>query len=162
MVDSAPNGITVRTTLTIKASPAEVYQKLVNNVGDWWNSAHTFSGDSHNLTIEDKPGGCFCEKLPAGGGVQHFEVTLVSPGKVLMFRGAMGPMLSQAVMGSLEIRLAPAEGGTKVTATLNAGGYMPGGVNTMAGPADMVVGEQFTRLKSYIEQGSPEPKAGGR
>jgi uncharacterized protein YndB with AHSA1/START domain len=162
VVDSAPNGITVRSTLVIQAPPGDVYQKLVKNVGDWWNSAHTFSQDAHNMTIDDKPGGCFCEKLPGGGGVQHFEVAMSSPGKFIMFRGAMGPMLSQAVMGSLEITLVPDGAGTKLTATLRAGGYMPNGVNSMAGPADMVVAEQFTRLKSYIEKGTPETKAAAR
>ncbi|HXJ44792.1 MAG TPA: hypothetical protein VNH18_36230, partial [Bryobacteraceae bacterium] len=145
VVDSASNGFTVRTTLSIQASPADVYQRLVRNVGDWWNSAHTFSGDAHNMSIDDKPGGCFCEKLPGGGGVQHFEVSVASPGKTLLFRGAMGPMLSKALMGGLEITLVPAEGGTKLTVSLNAGGYLPGGVNAMAGVADVVVAEQFTR-----------------
>jgi len=158
VVDSAANGITVRTTLTIQASPADVYQRLIRNIGQWWNPAHTFSGDARNMSIDDKPGGCFCERLPDGGGVQHFVVTVASPGKKLLFRGAMGPMLSKAVMGSLEISLAPADGGTQLTATLNAGGYMSGGVNTMAGPADFVVTEQFTRLKNYIEHGDPNPK----
>lgn len=162
VVDSAPNGITVRTALTIQAAPADVYQKLVRNVGEWWNSAHTFSHDAHNMSIDDKPGGCFCEKFPAGGGVQHFEVAMSSPGKLLMFRGAMGPMLSQAVMGSLEITLAPDGAGTKLTATLRAGGYMPNGVNSMAAPADMVVAEQFTRLKNYIEKGTPDAKAAAK
>ena len=63
VLDSAANGFTVKTTLNIKAAPDEVYRKLVHDIGEWWNSAHTFSGDAHNLSIEDRLGGCFCEKL---------------------------------------------------------------------------------------------------
>ncbi len=52
-------------TFAIQASPDEVYSKLVHNVGSWWDPAHTISNDAANLSIEEKPMGCFCEKLPA-------------------------------------------------------------------------------------------------
>ena len=66
VVDSSANGFTLKTTLLISAAPDEVYRLLVHNVGDWWDSAHTYSGDARNLTIDAKPMGCFCEKLPKG------------------------------------------------------------------------------------------------
>ena len=66
VADSSAGGFTVKVALDIQASPDEVYGKLVRNIGDWWNPDHTFSGNSHNLTIEEKPMGCFCEKLPKG------------------------------------------------------------------------------------------------
>jgi len=69
VIDSASSGFTVKTTLTIGASPDDVYRRLIRNVGDWWDPAHTYSGNSHNLSIEEKPMGCFCEKLPNQGGV---------------------------------------------------------------------------------------------
>ena len=69
VVDSSAAGFTVKTTVQIQAAPAEVYRKLVFNVGDWWNPQHTFSGDAHNLSIDDKADGCFCEKLANGGSV---------------------------------------------------------------------------------------------
>jgi len=70
VVDSAAVGFTIKTSAQIKASPEDVYRKRVGNVGEWWNPAHTFSGDAHNLRIEDRPGGCFCEKLPNNGFVR--------------------------------------------------------------------------------------------
>ena len=69
VLDSAPNGFTVKTTLVIHAAPDEVYRRIVRNVGDWWNPRHTFSQDSHNLSMEEKVQGCFCEKLPGRGSV---------------------------------------------------------------------------------------------
>ncbi|MDR9831226.1 hypothetical protein RCJ22_37175, partial [Vibrio sp. FNV 38] len=64
-----PQGFEVVETATAKASPDKVFAAIVR-VQDWWNSEHTYSGSAANLSIEPKPGGCFCEKLP-GGGVEH-------------------------------------------------------------------------------------------
>ena len=79
VVDSAAGGFTVKITHQIKSAPDDVYHRLLN-VGEWWNSAHTFSGDAHNLRIEDHLGGCFCEKLPNNGFVRHLEVVSAAPG----------------------------------------------------------------------------------
>src|SRR5580658_4452361 len=81
VLDSAAGGFTVKTTLNIKAAPDEVYRKLIHNVGDWWSPVHTFSGDAHNLRLEDHPGGCFCEKLPNDGFARHLEVIAAVPGQ---------------------------------------------------------------------------------
>jgi len=112
VADSAPNGFTVKIALTIQASSDEVYRRLVGNIGDWWNSAHTFTGDAHNLTIEAKPMGCFCEKLPSGGA-RHMEVVNFVPGKTLVMVGGLGPLQSLAVAASMTIQLAPADGATR-------------------------------------------------
>src|SRR5713226_4851354 len=96
VVDSAPNGFTIKVTLQIQAPPKDVYRQLIHNVGDWWSSAHTFSGDAHNLSIEEKPMGCFCEKLPNEGSVRHMEVVYLAPGKALVLSGALGPLQSLA------------------------------------------------------------------
>ena len=115
VADSAATGFTVKYAATIQAPPQQVYGRLVHNVGDWWNSMHTFSGDAHNLTIDDKPMGCFCEKLPGGGGVRHMEIINVDPGKKLVLTGALGPLQSMAATGSMTIQLSAASGGTKVS-----------------------------------------------
>jgi uncharacterized protein YndB with AHSA1/START domain len=158
VVDSSAGGFTVKTTLAINAVPDEVYRKLVRNVGEWWNSAHTFSRDAHNLSIEEKPMGCFCEKLPNQGGVRHMEVLAIAPGKELVMSGAIGPMQPLAATGTMRIQLSAADGGTKLEVRYTVAGYLATGMNTWAAPADSVVTEQFTRLKNYIEHGSPEPK----
>src|SRR5580693_10080758 len=101
VADASANGFTVKLTLNIQASPDDVYRKFVRNVGDWWDSDHTFSGNSHNLTIEEKPAGCFCEKLPGGGGVRHLEVAYLAPGKQLVLAGALGPLQSVAATGTM-------------------------------------------------------------
>ena len=48
--------------------------------------------DAKNLSIDARPGGCFCEKLPNGGGVEHARVVYVAPREVLRLSGALGPL----------------------------------------------------------------------
>ena len=155
VADSSANGFTVKITIHIQAAPDDVYRRLVYNVGDWWSSAHTFSGDSRALTIDNHAPGCFCEKLPNLGTARHMEVVMAAPGEKLVMRGAMGPLQSLAVTGVMSIQLSPDAGGTKLVATYAAGGYLPAGLNTWAAPVDSVLTEQFTRLKNYVEHGDP-------
>jgi len=158
VVDSAPNGFTLKITLTVQSMPADVYRLLVHNWGDWWSSSHTYSGDAHNLSIDDKPGSCLCEKLPDGGGVQHMVVVTAMPGKRLVLRGALGPLQAMGADGSMSIVLSPDSAGTKLEVTFAAGGYSAGGMDKLAAPVNMVLTEQFTRLKNFVEHGSPTPK----
>lgn len=156
VADQAPNGFTLRISTIIRAAPPEVvYAKLVHNVGDWWSSAHTVSNDAHNLSIDDRPMGCFCEKLPYGGGVRHAEVIMVMPNKLLVLSGALGPLQKFGATGTLTIVLEPMHKDTRVEMVYAVGGYLPDGLNTWAAPVNKVLTEQLGRLKSYVETGSP-------
>jgi uncharacterized protein YndB with AHSA1/START domain len=157
VVDSAANGFTVKETVEIQAAPRDVYAKFLHP-GDWWNAVHTYSHDPHNLSIEEKAGGCFCEKLPDGGGVKHMEVVFLSPGKTIRLLGAMGPLQSQATTGSMQIQFTAAGTGTKLEVTYAVGGYLPAGLTTWAPIVDGVLRDQFTRLKNAIEKASPDAK----
>jgi len=157
VADAGANGFTVKMTLNIKGAPQDVYRALIQ-IGNWWNSEHTFSGSSHNLSIEEKPMGCFCEKLPNGGSVRHMEVVFLAPGQVLGLTGALGPLQSIAAAGNMTIKLSSAGGGTKLELTYAVSGYLPAGMNTWAAPVSSVLTEQFTRLKNYVETGDPVSK----
>src|SRR5215510_16438950 len=155
VADSGANGFTVKIVTSIHASPADVYKKVVHNVGDWWNSQHTFSGDAHNLSIEEKPMGCFCEKLPNGGGVRHMEVIFFAAGKILRMAGVIGPYQEMGASGTITFTFTPDKDGTKLEVTYALVGYRPQGVNSWAAAYDRVLTEQVTRLKNYVETGSP-------
>jgi hypothetical protein len=164
VTDSAANGFVSKNSVTIQASPEEVYRRIVRNVGDWWDPAHTFSRDAHNLSIEEKPMGCFCEKLPGitgnAGGARHMEVVNFAPGKTLVMSGALGPLQSMAVTANMTIQLTPHVTGTVVDVTYAVTGYLAGGISALAAPVDGVVGQQFIRLKNLIERGSPDKGEG--
>ena len=155
IADSAANGFTYKLVLNLQAPPETVYQRLLA-IGNWWSSSHTFSGDAHNMSIDAKPMGCWCEKLSNGGGVRHMQVVMVMPGKMLVMTGGLGPLQTMAATGSMRIGLAPANGGTQLQVTYSVTGYVPTGMNSLAAPVDGVLTEQFTRLKIYVETGNPD------
>jgi len=149
-----PNGFRVVHEVVISASSPRVYDALVGEVGRWWNPQHTFSGDSKNLSLDARPGGCFCERLP-GGGVEHLRVIHVAPGEMLRLSGALGPLQASGVAGSLTWKLTGAAGGTTVQLSYVVGGYLDGGFEPIAPAVGSVLLEQLRRLKSFVETGSP-------
>jgi hypothetical protein len=152
VVDSAAGGFTVRSTIAIQASPDAVYGGFMRHIGEWWDPAHTFSGDSHNLSIEEKAMGCFCEKLPNGGAVRHMEVVRFAPGKTVVLSGALGPLQTMAAAGSMTIQISAAPEGARLEVTYAVTGYSPAGLNALAPTVDQVLNLQFMRLKSYLER----------
>lgn len=154
VADSSLSGFTVKFSVPIHAAPAQVYAALIQ-VGNWWDPAHTFSGDAHNLSIEEKAGGCFCEKLPDHGGVRHLEVLTVMPGKKLVMSGGLGPLQSIAASGSMTFQITTAGDGSKLDVVYTVAGYLPAGMNTWAPRVDGMLQQQLTRLRNFIEQGKP-------
>ena len=154
VLDSAAGGFTVKIAVAIHASPHDVYTHLLR-VADWWDSAHTFSGNSHNLRLEAIPTGCFCEEFRNGGGVRHMDVVYVEPDKALVLRGGLGPLQRLAASGSMTMALTATPDGTRLEVTFAATGYLPAGMNTLAAPVDGVLTEQVNRLKNLVEQGNP-------
>lgn len=162
VADQAANGFTVKIATVIHARPEEVYNRLVHNVGDWWDSEHTYSNDSHNLSLDDKVMGCFCEKFPNGGAVRHAEVIMVMPNKMLVLSGALGPLQKFGATGTLTFALLPIHNDTRLELTYAVGGYLSGGINTWADPVDKVLSAQMGRLKNYVETGAPVSLSGAK
>jgi uncharacterized protein YndB with AHSA1/START domain len=152
VVDRSAAGFTVRTVVTVAASPERAFRALVDDVGRWWDSSHTFSGEAGNLRIEANPGGCFCETLENSGGVAHAIVNHVIPGELLRMTGALGPLQEHAVTGTLTWQFAASGQDATVTLTYSVGGYFPGGLEKIAGPVDQVLSGQLTRLQAYLER----------
>ncbi len=152
VVDASASGFTTRNTAAIAASPAEVYARLVRDVGKWWDPAHTFSGDAKNLSIDGRAGGLFQEKLAGGGSVLHLTVVNAEPGKMLRMVGGMGPLQAMGVSGSMTWQFKPEGAGTRVDLVYTVGGYSPGGLESIAPLADKVLAEQLQRLKAYVEK----------
>jgi uncharacterized protein YndB with AHSA1/START domain len=150
----APNGFEVRETLHIGAPADKVYAAIAEPA-QWWDSAHTFSGNAANMTFDAKAGGCWCETLPDGGFVQHLVVVYASPGKVLRLRGALGPFQAMPVDGVLTWSLKGEGDGTGLTVTYAVGGYAKDGFDAISKGVDGVLAEQAERLKTFVETGSP-------
>jgi hypothetical protein len=150
VVEKNANGLLVRYKFTVAATPADAFRGIVA-VGNWWQSSHSYSGSSKNMSIVAKAGGCFCEQLPGGGEVQHMTVVYAAPGQALRMTGALGPLQQHGLAGALTFELKAAGTGTEITLTYSVGGFFPGGLTTMAEPVDGMFQEQVTSLKAYLD-----------
>jgi hypothetical protein len=155
VIDSATNGFAVRNVAQIAAHPSRVYSAAVMLVGRWWDPAHTFSKNAANLTLEARPGGCLCERLP-NGGATHLMVVYVVAQQEIRFSGALGPLQQTGAAGSMIWKLSESAGGTQVEWSYTVGGYMPGGLAAIAPAVDAVMAGQLQRLKQFVETGRPE------
>lgn len=145
-------GFALEARATVPAPPAEVYAAL-GRIGRWWNSQHTYSGDAANMTLEQRAGGCFCERIPADdGSIEHGRVIYARPGQALRVQGALGPLQAEAAAGTLTWSLRAVAGGTEITQTYVVGGYRPGGFEALAPLVDQVMGEQLRRLGEHLRR----------
>lgn len=160
VVDAAPGGFTVQHSVDVTASPTIIYEAMINHVGHWWSSDHTYSGDADNLTIDARPLGCFCERLPFGphSGVAHMMVTFVKPGETLRLTGGLGPLGLMGVAGNMtwEFRDGDKKGKSTVILTYAVGGYSVDGLDAIASGVNGMLGEQLARLKHWVETGQAE------
>jgi uncharacterized protein YndB with AHSA1/START domain len=156
VVETTAAGFLVRNPAAINAPPANVYTALTDKVGGWWDPAHTFSHDARNLSLDARAGGCFCERLPDGGGVQHMRVVYASPGKLLRLTGAIGPLQEAALVGTMTWTLLQAGSGTTVELSYTVGGFRAGGFRDMPTVVDGVLRGQLARLKAFVETGRPD------
>lgn len=155
VVETSPTSLQVKQTVEIAAPAAKVWAAL-GQIAGWWDSAHSWSGDAKNLTLDLKAGGCLCEaNLPGGGSAHHMTVLIAMPGKTAVLEGAIGPLVYSGAAGHMVWSLAEKDGKTALTQTYFVGGYYPGGLDKMAGPVDGVMSEQLARLKAYVETGKP-------
>jgi len=139
-------GFTIHHEVVSKETPAEAYQRF-QNIASWWDGAHSYSGDAKNLSIDVSPGGCWCEKLPGGGFVEHMRAILAIPDKTLRFAGGLGPLQSVAASAALTVSFSPvADGSTKVVFHYVVVGSDGEKVGELGDPVDQVMGAALKRF----------------
>ena len=153
---ATPQGFETFNTVIVSVTAKEAYAALTKPAR-WWDPEHTFSGSAANLTLDVKPGGCFCEKLKDGGWAHHLEVTMVKPGESIELHGGLGPLRSEGVNGVLRWVVAPVDGGATITQSYVVGGYFRKGGEQFAPVVDKVMQEQMERLRSLLNTGAPVP-----
>src|SRR6476469_8672013 len=131
IVSASANGLEVRRTVEVAMPPAAAFARF-GKVGTWWSGDHTYSGEAGNLSLSLRPGGCWCEKLPNGGGVEHMRVAYVEPGDRVVLTGALGPLLYLATTGVMDVQFKPTAKGTQVTFDYRAAGFFSGAADKIA------------------------------
>jgi hypothetical protein len=158
VVSSQEGGAVIRETFTVHAPAARVFEAMIHP-GPWWNAGHTFSRNAANLYVDTGANGCLCEHLPGGGFVRHLNVVYFAPGQEIRFEGGMGPMQTTGTSGHMSWAVSEAAGVTTVTWTYAVGGYFPGGFVAFAPRIDGMLGEQTSRLKTFLETGHVPPSS---
>ena len=148
VVSASSNGFEVRQTVNLVVPPAEAFDAF-RNIGAWWDPEHTYSGDAANLSLALVPGGCFCERLPKGGGVEHMRVAYIEPGKHVVLTGALGPLLYEAVTGVMDVQVKTIAGGAQLTLDYKVAGFAKGGADKLAPAVDSVLAAQMKRYRAY-------------
>jgi hypothetical protein len=154
VLTKGPTGFVVEHKVELAADARKAYDAFVN-VGAWWSSDHSFSGDAANMTVDASPGGCWCEKLPDGGGVKHMEVIHANPGEMLVFAGGLGPLQFMGVAGSMTVSFANNAGKTTVTLHYDVGGRDDKGFAEISAAVDGVLAEQVARYAAFVNTGKP-------
>jgi len=153
VVNAGPNGFEIKHSIQLVAPPATVYAAF-GRIGGWWAKGHTYSDDSANLRLSLTPGGCFCERLPNGGGIEHMRVTYVDPGKRVVMTGALGPLLYEATAGVMDVQIERLAGGARFTLNYRAAGFARGGAEKLAPLVDQVLAEQVKRFRTFATSSS--------
>ena len=169
---TSDTGFNIVHIASVDAAPGEIWKRLLAP-RDYWNKAHSWSGSSDGFYIDAQANGCFCElfqekgadgKLKTVGSVEHMRVIFAQPGKVLRMQGALGPLQSEAVIGTLTVAIEPSKDAktTKVSFSYVVGGYMRYKVSEIAPAVDKVLGEQFKNmLLPFTPVGGEEAQVDG-
>jgi hypothetical protein len=148
VVAATDNGLEVREVVNLVVPPADAFAAF-RDVPNWWDPAHTYSGDSANLSLNLVPGGCFCERFPKGGGIEHLRVAYVEPGSRVILTGSLGPLLYEATTGVMDVQVKRIAGGSQLILDYRVSGFANGGAAKLAPAVDEVLAGQIRRLRAY-------------
>ena len=149
VVNASANGFEISHTVNLVVKPEAAFAAF-GNVAAWWNAEHSYSGSARNMTLALSPGGCFCERFPAGGGIEHMRVTYVDPNKRVVLTGSLGPLLYEATSGVMDVQVKPRAGGSQLVLNYRAAGFFKGGAAATAPIVDKVLGEQLKRYRVFV------------
>jgi len=152
LTQSDEQGFTVDHSVTTAAAPYVAWRTLTAHIDQWWNPAHSWSGEAARLYMETERGGCFCERLPDGGFAEHLRIVYLAPGKEIRFEGGLGPLQTMPVQGRMTWKIEPSGSGSTIRFTYRVFGHPEGGLAGIAPAVDGVIGEQLQRLGERLDR----------
>ena len=155
VVSADAHDFDVRHSVRLKGPAASAWSYFVQ-IGKWWSADHSYSGNASNLSLSPEPGGCFCERVGASGGVEHLQVIVALPPKRLVMTGALGPLLYEGVSGVMDVRFDEADGATNVSIDYRASGFVRGTGPELAKAVDSVLGEQVASYARFAAGDVPK------
>jgi uncharacterized protein YndB with AHSA1/START domain len=147
---ATPDALVIEHRFAIQATPAQAWEVLVHPER-YWPAAHTWSGDAANLNLVPEAGGCFCERW-TDASAEHGRVIMAQPGRLLRFRGALGPFQAMAVSGVMTVTLAAKDGGTEAVVSYRLSGDPSHRLGDAAAGVDPVIRQQFAGFATLASQ----------
>lgn len=153
IIGASSHGFELRHTIDLPLPPAQVLAAF-GRVGSWWSKDHTYSGNAARLSLQLRPGGCWCEQLDGGGGVEHMRVAFIQPSKRLVLIGGLGPLLFEATSGVMDVQAKKTPAGSQLVINYRVAGFARGNGTELALAVDGVLRTQAERLRAYAAKGA--------
>ncbi|MGI8610764.1 MAG: ATPase [Sphingomicrobium sp.] len=148
VVSANTNGFEVRHVVQTVIPQSATFDAF-GQVSQWWSKDHSYSGDTANMSLSLNPGGCFCERLPSGGGIEHMRVAYVVPGERVVLTGSLGPLLYEATSAVMDVKVERIAGGSRLVMNYRAAGFANGGADKWAPLVNQMLGDQMARFRKY-------------
>jgi hypothetical protein len=151
VVGASSHGFELRHTVDLPVAPAQALAAF-GQVGSWWSKDHTYSGDAARLSLHLRPGGCWCERLDGGGGVEHLRVAYYQPGQRVVLTGGLGPLLFEGTSGVMDVQAKKTPAGSQLVINYRVAGFARGNGTEMALAVDQVLRTQAERLRVFASK----------
>ena len=158
VTEKAPDGFMIQLERA-SSLPVSGVQTKARDIGSWWSSAHTYSGDAANMSLEPAGGSLFWIERWEAGFVEHGRVLVDMESEnaaTLRFRAALGPLQEMGVTGVLSIvSEAETDEETPEESTIRFQYVVTGasfsGLDGIADVVEMVLTEQIESLAASPE-----------
>lgn len=157
VVERSADHFVLRYEIDLESPPEDMWASL-QDIGQWWDGAHTYSGDATNLSLSLEPGGCFCETLPDGSTFEHGRVVEADPETGVLLDAPLGPLKGKTTMARWSVGWtgSPDVRGWRLVITYVVRGE---GVGAWADGVDSVMRGQYGRFTHFLHYGeTPEPE----
>jgi len=144
VVSADAHDFEVRESVQTKLAPAAAWAAFLQ-IGRWWSAEHSYSGNTSNLSLDARPGGCFCERIGGSSGVEHMRVAVALPPKRLVMTGSLGPLLYEGTNGIMDVTFDPVADGTTVRIDYRTSGFVHANADKLAPAVDHVLAQQLGR-----------------
>lgn len=152
IVGAQANGFELKHSADLPLPPARALAAFAD-FGAWWSKTHSYSGEAGRMTLDLRAGGCLCERLDGGGGVEHMRVAYYQPGERIVLTGGLGPLLYEATSAVMDVRVTKIPTGSRLDLNYRAAGFARGNGTQMAAGVDAVLREQVERLRTFARRG---------
>ena len=149
VVERSADHFVLRYAVALEASPADFIDAL-EHIGEWWNPAHTYSGEARNLHLALDVGTCVCEAMPDGSTFEHGWVDEYDPETGVVIDAPLGPLKGKTTLSNWTVGWTGANRGTELVMSYVVRGP---GVGAWADGVDGVMRDQFNRLVRFVEYG---------